>query len=112
MKVIGMHKVDAAMERGELATPEVIEKMGAYVGELFQKGVLLAGEGLHRSALRARVTATGNEPRVERGPYSGRNELVAGVALLRSASLDEAIGWSSARTAARSSTARSPSPRS
>ncbi len=93
MKIIAMHKVDAAMERGALPSQDVLEKMGAFIGETLQKGILLGGEGLHRSATRARLTLTRGEPVVERGPYSGRNELIAGVCMLRSSNLDEAIGW-------------------
>ena len=91
MKLVAMHKVDETMESGAPVDPKVVEGMGALIGEMVQKGVFLGGEGLRPSSTRARVSVNGGEPRVEKGPYAGRNELVAGMCLFRAASLDEAL---------------------
>ena len=93
MKLMAMHKVDATIETGAPPPPEVVQAMGAFIGEQMQKGVFLGGEGLKASATRARVRVNGGATRVEKGPYQGRNELVAGFCLLRAQSFEEAIGW-------------------
>lgn len=78
-----MHKVDAKMEAGERPSQELIQQMGQLVGRSLKAGVFKDGAGLHRSAARARVTfdASGRAS-VERGPYSGSNELVASMMLV------------------------------
>ncbi len=85
MKIVTMHKQSAALESG-VADPKVFEAVGALFGEVGSK--LLGGEGLRPSATRARVSASG---RVERGPYTGRRELIAGFCLFSAPSLDGAI---------------------
>lgn len=91
MKLVAMHKVDETMESGAGVDPKLAEQMGAFIGELVQKGAFHGGEGLKQSATRARVTGGSRE--VERGPYPGRNELVAGLCLFRAGSFEEAIRW-------------------
>jgi hypothetical protein len=93
MKLMVMHKVNAEMEAGALPKPELVQSMGALIGEMAAKGVFQGGEGLGASATRARVRFERGEHRVEKGPYAGRHELVAGYCLLRARSLEEAIGW-------------------
>lgn len=93
MKVMAMHKVDAAMEAGTPPSQQVIEGMGALIGEMMQAGVFKAGEGLKESKHRVRLTFKNGERTVERGPYAGRNELVSSFCLLRAANLDEAVEW-------------------
>jgi len=78
-----MHKVDAKMEAGQRPGPELIQQMGQLIGRSLKAGIFKDGAGLHRSATRARVTfdASGGAS-VERGPYSGSNELVASMVLV------------------------------
>ena len=85
MKIVTMHKQNAALETGK-PDPKVIEAVGALFGEMGQQ--FIGGEGLRPSATRARVNAAG---KVERGPYAGRNELPAGFCLFSAPSLDQAI---------------------
>jgi hypothetical protein len=93
MRFMVMHKVDAKMEAGGPPDQEIIQGMGALIGEGFKAGTVLDGAGLHRSAARARLTKkAGGKRSVERGPYAGGNELVASVAMLKAMSMDEAIG--------------------
>jgi hypothetical protein len=91
MRFLVMHKVDAKMETGELASQEIIKGMGALIGESLKSGVFLDGAGLHRSARRARVRASGGACAVVDGPYAGSNELVASLAMIRTRSKAEAI---------------------
>lgn len=91
MRFLVMHKVDAKMEAGEPPSREIVAKMGALVGEALKSGVFKDGAGLHRSARRVRLRASGGLCEVERGPYRGENELVASLAMIKTRSLDEAI---------------------
>src|SRR5688500_2535096 len=90
MRFIVMHKVDAKMEAGELPDKKIIKEMGGLVGEGLKNGTFLDGAGLHRSARRVRLRCTAGKCDVERGPYKGRNELVASMALIRTDSIDAA----------------------
>jgi len=93
MKLLAMNKVDAKLEAGVMPSAEDAQRVGGFLHALHGKGVFLDGEGLKASATRARVSVKGAERRVERGPYAGRNELIAGVCLLTAKTLDDAIGW-------------------
>ena len=95
MKIISMHKVDAAMECGTLPSPELIKGMGQLMGEMRRASVFVDGDGLRQSGTRARVRVrgAGSETTVERGPYAGSNELVERLTRIRVKDLDEGIAW-------------------
>jgi hypothetical protein len=92
MRFLVMHKNDAAMEAGGPPVQEFVDGMGALVQEGLRSGTFVSGAGLHRSALRVRLDCKGGECAVTRGPYSGKNELVASVVMLSTRSMDRAIG--------------------
>jgi hypothetical protein len=91
MRFMVMHKVDANMEAGGPASPRIIEDMGNLVQDGLRSGVFENGAGLHRSALRVRLEFEGGKRTVTRGPYEGKNELVASFAMIESESMDQAI---------------------
>ena len=93
MRLMMMHKVDAEMEAGAVASPEVMERMGVFMEEMAKAGHLLGGDGLQPSKTRTRLTFVGGEPTIENGPYRGRNELPARVALIKVKSRAEAVDW-------------------
>jgi hypothetical protein len=93
MRFMVMHKVDAKMEAGEPPDQQIIEKMGALVGESIQSGTFLDGDGLHRSAQRVRVTSKGGARAVTRGPLQGGNELVTSCSTIKAKSMDDAIQY-------------------
>ena len=72
---------------------ELIEKMGAYIGEHAQSGRFLGGEGLRASKTRTRLVFREGRATVKHGPYAGVHELVAATMLLQVRSREEAIGW-------------------
>jgi hypothetical protein len=90
MRFMVMHKVDAAMEAGE-KSDTIIHEMGRYIGDNIKSGVFEDGAGLHRSAMRVRVSFDGGNATVTRGPYAGQNELVAGFAMIVAKSMDHAV---------------------
>ena len=91
MRFMVMHKVDANMEAGGPPSQQIIQSMGALVQESLKNGVFTSGAGLHRSARRARLESKGGELEVTKGPYAGRNELLASFAMIKASSLEEAI---------------------
>jgi hypothetical protein len=92
MRFLVMHKNDAAMEAADPPSQEIIDGMGALVQEGLRSGIFLNGAGLHRSAVRVRLDCKGGECAVTKGPYTGKNELVASVVMLSTRSMDHAIG--------------------
>jgi hypothetical protein len=93
MRYILMHKNDPQTEAGERPPPELIAKMGAFIGEYAQRGVFLDGEGLGASATRTRLTFREGRSTIKHGPYKGELELPAALLMLVVRSRDEAIGW-------------------
>jgi hypothetical protein len=93
MRIISMHKVDAAMEAGALPTQELIQGMGRLMGDLRKTGMLVDGAGLRPSKTRVRLRCEKGEVALEQGPYHGRNELVAGFAMLTVRDMDDALQW-------------------
>jgi hypothetical protein len=71
-----------------------LDEMKAFIGDLTAAGVLLATEGLHPSAKGAHVRLAGGRVMVTDGPFTEAKELVAGFALVRVPSKDEAIALS------------------
>jgi hypothetical protein len=91
MKFMVMHKSDAQMEAGGPPPAKIIQEMGAFIRGAIERGEFVNGAGLHRSELRARVRCAGGTCSVQRGPFSGDNELVASFALIKARSIDGAI---------------------
>jgi hypothetical protein len=93
MRFLFMHKHDKHTEAGEKPSPELIQKMGEYIGGHAQKGTFLGGEGLGASARRSRLTFVGGKSTVKHGPYTGVHELISAVMSIKVASRAEAIDW-------------------
>src|SRR5579863_3717218 len=95
MRYIWMHKTDKETEAGVAPSPELIAQMGTLMGEMAKSGVLLAGEGLQPSSMSVRLRFSRAVRTVTYGPLEGSNELLAGFAVVRMKSMDEAIEWAS-----------------
>jgi hypothetical protein len=93
MRFMVMHKNDKHTEAGEKPGPELMARMGAYIGEHLQKGSFIDGAGLGPSSTRTRLTFRGGESTIKHGPYAGVHELVSAILLLKVNSRDEAIAW-------------------
>ena len=79
------------MEAGVPPTQDEMAKMGAFIGELAQSGVLLATDGLQPSSKGARVRLTKGKLTVTDGPFTETKELIAGFAIVQVKSKVEAI---------------------
>ena len=95
MQFMMMHKTDAYYEQGGKPSKELIGGVGRMIGEMARNGKLLAGDGLAPSAQGVRLKFAGGKRTLTPGPFAGGNELVAGFAVMRVHSLDEAVEWAS-----------------
>jgi hypothetical protein len=93
MRVISMHKVDAAMEAGQPPSRDLIQGMGKLIGDMRRADAFVGGDGLRPSATRVRLRGAGGARTVEKGPYRGVNELVAAATMVKVRDMDEAVGW-------------------
>ena len=93
MRYILMHKASANDEAGAKPTPELMQKVGAMVGDLIKSGVLRAGDGLRPSSLGLRLRFKGGKREALPGPFQKGNELLSGFLVVKVKSLDEAAQW-------------------
>ena len=71
-----------------------MEAVGKLVQEMAQAGVLLGTEGFEPSAKGARVRTNSGKFIVSDGPFTDRNGLIDGYAVVKVKSKTEAIEWS------------------
>jgi hypothetical protein len=80
-----------SVEDGRPPTEEEMAKMGQFIGELAQSGVLLAADGLQASSTGARVKLTEGKVAVTDGPFTETKELIGGFAIVQLPSKAAAI---------------------
>ena len=95
MRFMGVLKADKDTEAGVPPSPELIAEMGNLLEDATKAGVLLATDGLHRSAKGARVRLSDGKLTVTDGPFAETKELIASYALLQVNSKEEAVEWTS-----------------
>jgi len=78
----------------EPPSPELYEKMGAFVEEAVKAGVVVATGGIAPTSEGARICLKEGEYTVIDGPFTEAKELVGGWALMECRDLSEAIEWS------------------
>ena len=93
MRFMVMHKHDKHTEAGEKPSPELIQKMGEFIGGYAQKGQFIDGAGLGASVRRSRLTFAAGQSTVKHGPYTGVHELISAVMMIKVGSRAEAIEW-------------------
>ncbi|TWD79159.1 hypothetical protein FB561_0214 [Kribbella amoyensis] len=93
MRYMIINKADENSEAGRMPAPAVGEAVGQVVDDMTKAGVLLLGEGVHRSSLGARVKVAGGKRTVTDGPFTETKELIGGFMVLDVRSRDEAIEW-------------------
>jgi hypothetical protein len=78
-------------EAGVPPTPQEMADMGKFIEEMAKAGVLLATDGCLPSSKGARVRQSGGKLSVIDGPFTETKELIAGFAIVRADSKQEAI---------------------
>ena len=91
MRFMMMHKHDAHTEAGLPPPPELIQKMGAFIGEHAKAGRFVTGAGLGATKTRTRLVFRNGRCTSQRGPYRGERELPIGLAL--AAAAEEAVRY-------------------
>jgi hypothetical protein len=93
MRFMIMHKNDPHTEAGKPPPLELVQNMGAFIGEYAKTGRFIDGAGLAGSKTRTRLVFRGGRCTMKHGPYAGAHELPAATLLLKVRTRDEAIGW-------------------
>ena len=93
MRFMIMHKNDPSTEAGNPPPMEVVDKMGAFIGECAKAGQFIGGAGLGASKTRTRLVFRNGHCTKRNGPYAGEHELPAATLLLKVRTREEAIGW-------------------
>src|SRR5688500_11384873 len=93
MRFMMMHKHDARTEAGELPPPELVARMGEFIGGFARAGKLVDGAGLGATKTRTRLTFRDGNCTIKHGPYTGERELPAAALVLEVKTREEAIGW-------------------
>jgi len=85
MRFIVFVKATPTSETGAMPSQALLAAMGKYNQELIGAGVMQDGGGLQPSSKGARVSFSGKDRTVHRGPFSNTAELVSGYWTKRSA---------------------------
>ena len=93
MRFMIIVKATRESEAGVMPSEKLLADMGKFNEELVNAGVLLGGEGLHRTSKGARVKFAGSKRTVVDGPFTETKELIAGFWLWKVKSKEEAIEW-------------------
>jgi hypothetical protein len=93
MRFMVMHKMTKEMDQGFHPDPAIVAAVGELVKEGAKDNVFVSGEGLMPSSERVRIAYRGGQRIVTNGPFIEAKELLAGFALLRVRSKEEALAW-------------------
>ena len=94
MRFLMMHRLDERVPEAWNPSPEFIEKMGAFIQESIDKGILITAEGVHPSEKGALVRkARGGAITATDGPFTEAKEVVGGFALLDFEDRAEAVAY-------------------
>jgi hypothetical protein len=88
-----MHKMTKEMEKGVAPDPEIIAGVDRLIQEGLKENVFVSGEGLKPSSDRVHLAYKNGERTITDGPFAEAKELIAGFALMRVRSKQEAINW-------------------
>lgn len=95
MHYIIIRKADAATERGERPSNDVLSAMADYNNHLLKAGVFVSGQGLRPSSEGCRLHIQPEDVVLSDGPFTESKELIAGFTVIKANSLEEARAWAS-----------------
>lgn len=93
MRFMVMHKMTAEMERDFPPDPALIANVGKLIEASVKEKIFVSGEGLKPSSERVHIAYEDGKRTITDGPFTEAKELVAGYALMRVRSKEEAISW-------------------
>jgi hypothetical protein len=92
MRFLMMHRLDESAPEAWNPSPEFIEKMGAFIQDALDKGVLITAEGVHPSAKGALVRKhPSKRVTVTDGPFTEAKEVIGGFGLINAKDKAEAV---------------------
>jgi hypothetical protein len=94
MKILGLMKASVESEAGTPPTKELVERMGTFITEVVEAGILLSTDGLTPSSQGKRISYADGKVTVTDGPFTESKELVASYAIFQVKDMDEAVYWS------------------
>jgi hypothetical protein len=96
MRFLMMHRLDESAPEAWNPSQEFIEKMGAFIQEATDNGVLITAEGVHPSAKGAKVRKTrGAAIKSTDGPFTEAKEVIGGFGLINAKDKAEAVEFAS-----------------
>ncbi|MGM1062010.1 YciI family protein [Saccharothrix sp. Mg75] len=94
MRFLMMHRLDESASEAWNPSPEFIDKMGAFIQDWVDRGVLITAEGVHPSVMGARVRkAAGAGLTATDGPFTEAKEVIGGFALINAKDKAEAVEY-------------------
>ena len=78
MRFMILVKATKDSEAGRMPSQKLLADMGKFNQELIAAGIMIDGGGLHPTSKGARVTFSGKNRTVTKGPFAHTNELVSG----------------------------------
>ncbi|MFC1408830.1 YciI family protein [Streptacidiphilus sp. N1-12] len=92
MRFLMMHRLDESAPEAWNPSQEFMEKMGAFIQDSVEKGILITAEGVHPSEKGALVRkARGGATSWTDGPFTEAKEVIGGFALLNFKDRTEAV---------------------
>lgn len=94
MRFLMMHRLDERASEAWNPSQEFIEKMGAFIQDWIDRGILITAEGVHPSAKGALVRkARGAGTTATDGPFTEAKEVIGGFALVNAADRAQAVEY-------------------
>jgi hypothetical protein len=94
MRFLMMHRVDESLPEAWNPSPEFVEKMGAFIQDSIDKGILITAEGVHRSETGAMVRKTrAGEITSTDGPFTEAKEVIGGFGLINAKDRADAVAF-------------------
>ena len=93
MRFMVMHKMTEEMEKGLPPDPEIIAGVGKLIQDAAKDCAFVSGEGLQPSSQRLHIAYSKGKRTITNGPFTDARELVAGFALMKVQSREDAIAW-------------------
>ncbi|WP_156096631.1 YciI family protein [Amycolatopsis jejuensis] len=96
MRFLMMHRLDENAPGAWNPSPEFIEKMGAFIQDWTERGILITAEGVHDSSKGAIVRKPrGARPTATDGPFTEAKEVIGGFALVNADNRAQAVEYAS-----------------
>jgi hypothetical protein len=92
MRFLLMHRLDERSAEAWNPSQEFIQKMGTFIQDWIDKGILITAEGVHPSAKGARVRkGRGGRITATDGPFTEAKEVIGGFGLINAADRAQAV---------------------